>query len=212
MVIINAFNLIDGINGLSGSISTLIALVFGTWFLLVDHLEMAVVAMALAGSVIAFLKYNITPAKIFMGDTGSLLVGLICAILALQFIELHNVLEDSPYAVKAVPAVAIGILILPLFDTLRVFLTRILRGKSPMTADRNHIHHLLIDCGLSHMQATLLLVVVNMVFILLVFRFQYLGTFNLLLLILLCMTLFTAVLIVWRYQYRVQSDIQTKER
>ena len=101
-------------------------------------------ALALAGSTTAFLKYNVTPAKIFMGDTGSLLVGLVCAILALQFIELHNVLEDSPYKVKSVPAVAIGILILPLFDTLRVFLTRILRGRSPLSADRNHIHHLLI--------------------------------------------------------------------
>ena len=86
MVIINAFNLIDGINGLSGSISTLIALVLGTWFFLIGHVELAVVAFALAGSTIAFLKYNFTPAKIFMGDTGSLLVGLICAILTIQFI------------------------------------------------------------------------------------------------------------------------------
>ncbi len=198
LVIINAFNLIDGINGLSGSISTLIALILGTWFYLIDHLELAVVAFALAGSTIAFLKYNVTPARIFMGDAGALLVGLICSILTIQFIELHKVIPQSPYAVKAVPAVAIGILILPLFDTLRVFLTRIFRGRSPLSPDRNHIHHLLIDCGFSHMQATSMLVMVNIIFILLVFRLQHLGTFQLLLLIVSLASFLTVLLLVMR--------------
>ena len=205
LVIINAFNLIDGINGLSGSISTLIALILGTWFYLTDHLELAVVAFALAGSTIAFLKYNVTPAKIFMGDTGSLLVGLICSILALQFIELHRDLSDSAYAVQAVPAVAIGILILPLFDTLRVFLTRIFQGRSPLSADRNHIHHLLIDCGLTHMQATTVLVIVNIVFILLVFRLQHIGTYRLLILIFALATGMTLLLLFIR---RRQQNIK----
>ena len=89
IVIINAFNLIDGINGLSGSMGTLIALTLGTWFLLIDRVELAIVAFSLAGAVMAFLKYNYSPAKIFMGDTGSLLIGLICAILVIKFIELH---------------------------------------------------------------------------------------------------------------------------
>ncbi|NND05778.1 MAG: undecaprenyl/decaprenyl-phosphate alpha-N-acetylglucosaminyl 1-phosphate transferase [Saprospiraceae bacterium] len=209
LVIINAFNLIDGINGLSGSISTLIALVLGTWFFLIDHLEMAIVAMALAGSTIAFLKYNITPAKIFMGDTGALLVGLICAILALQFIELHNELEGSPYAMQAVPAVAIGILIIPLFDTLRVFLTRIIRGRSPLTADRNHIHHLMIDCGMTHMKATSILVLANMLFILISYQFQHLGTYNLLLLILSLATFSTLGLLFWRRQVAQKRSIST---
>ncbi len=79
LVIINAFNLIDGINGLSGSIAVLISVTFGTWFLLVEHIELAIVAFSLAGSVIAFLKYNFTPAKIFMGDTGAYLIGVIAA-------------------------------------------------------------------------------------------------------------------------------------
>ncbi len=204
LVIINAFNLIDGINGLSGSISTLIALVLGPWFYLVGHVELAIVAFALAGSTIAFLKYNFSPAKIFMGDTGSLLIGLICAILALQFIELHRDLQDSPYAVNAVPAVAIGILILPLFDTFRVFLTRILRGRSPLSADRNHIHHLIIDCGLSHMQATGILILVNVFFILVVFQLQHLGTFVLLILILTLATLMTVLLLYLRHRQRIK--------
>lgn len=184
LVIINSFNLIDGINGLSGSIACLIALTLGSWFYAIDRIELAILAFALVGSGIAFLKYNITPAKIFMGDTGALFVGAICAILAIQFIEVHNELVNSPYAFKAVPAVAVAVLILPLFDTLRVFTMRTLRGRSPLHADRSHIHHLLLDSGLTHMQATVVLVVFNILFILMAVRFQGIGSFYLLLLIL----------------------------
>jgi UDP-N-acetylmuramyl pentapeptide phosphotransferase/UDP-N-acetylglucosamine-1-phosphate transferase len=184
LVIINAFNLIDGINGLSGSIGVLISITLGSWFFLIDHVELSIVAFALAGSIIAFLKYNFTPAQIFMGDTGSLLVGLVCSILTLKFIELHNTIPDSEFAFQAVPAVAIGILILPLFDTLRVFIMRIAKGKSPLHPDRNHIHHLLLDSGLSHMQATGVLVMVNLLFIFMVVKLQGIGTLNLLIVIL----------------------------
>jgi UDP-GlcNAc:undecaprenyl-phosphate GlcNAc-1-phosphate transferase len=185
LVIINAFNLIDGINGLSGSIATLIAGTLGTWFLLIQRYDMAIVAFSLAGAVVAFLKYNYTPAKIFMGDTGALLIGLVCSILTIRFIELDYQLEPGhPFKINAAPAVGIGILILPLFDTLRVFITRILNGKSPLYPDRNHIHHLLIDSGLSHMQATFVLVVVNFIFIVTVFLLQkYTDTLLLILLI-----------------------------
>ena len=183
IVIINAFNLIDGINGLSGSIGVLISFTLGVWFFSTDHYEFAVTAFSLAGALIAFLKYNYTPAKIFMGDTGSLLVGLVCSILTIKFIEFHRLLPvTSPFYLKSVPAVAIGILILPLFDTLRVFTTRVFQGKSPFYPDRSHIHHLLIDSGLTHMQATYLLVVVNILFIIMVFSLQSIGTLPLLIL------------------------------
>ncbi len=187
IVIINAFNLIDGINGLSGSIGTLISGVLGAWFYLIDEIGLALVAFALAGALIAFLKYNFTPAKIFMGDTGSLLVGLISSILILKFIQCHDPALITPdkakYAFDAVPAVAIGILILPLFDTLRVFTMRILKGKSPFDPDRTHIHHLLLDFGFSHMQATGVLVLTNIGFIVLVFYLQHIGLHYLLFLV-----------------------------
>lgn len=194
IVIINAFNLIDGINGLSGSIGTLIAVTLGMWFYMIDEIAISIVAFSLAGSTIAFLKYNITPAKIFMGDTGSLLLGMVCAILAILFIEIHNNLGDSPYAFKAAPSVAFGILILPLFDTLRVFIMRMAKRKSPFHPDRNHIHHLLIDSGLTHMQATITLVVVNLIFIFIVVKLQGIGTLNLLILILGIATLLSVLL------------------
>ena len=188
IVIINAFNLIDGINGLSGSLGTLISCILGAWFYLVDEIGLALVAFALSGALIAFLKYNYTPAKIFMGDTGSLLVGLVCSILVIKFIEFNDPALIRPgmeeYAFSAVPAVAIGILILPLFDTLRVFTMRILKGKSPFDPDRTHIHHLLLDFGLSHMQATGLLVAVNLGFIILVYYLQNIGLHQLLFVVL----------------------------
>jgi len=197
LVIINAFNLIDGINGLSGSIGTLISIVLGFWFFLAKQPELAIVAFSLAGALIAFLKYNFTPARIFMGDTGSLLVGIICSILIIKFIEVQNMMNvklkdaiaagdpilDNPLIFDAVPAIAIGIMVLPLFDTLRVFTMRILKGKSPFHPDRTHIHHLLIDFGLSHMQATGILVIVNIFFILLAVGLQHIGSMSLLLVI-----------------------------
>lgn len=193
LVIINAFNLLDGINGLTGSIATLISITLGTWFFLVDRTDLAIIAFSLAGATIAFLRYNITPARIFMGDTGSMLIGLISAILVIEFIEIHAEIQGSPYAFRAVPAVAVGILILPLFDTLRVFTVRILKGKSPMHADRSHIHHLLLDAGLTHMQATTVLLIVNLAFIFFVVYFQDMGNLKLILIILGIATLLTAI-------------------
>lgn len=186
IVIINSFNLIDGINGLSGSISTLVALTLGTWFYLVDKTGYAIMAFSLAGAVVAFLKYNFTPARIFMGDTGALLLGLILSILIINFIEINQqiLVSTNPsvskvYAITTGPAVAIGILILPLFDTLRVFLIRMSRGRSPFSPDRMHIHHLLIDFGFTHMQATGILVLVSTLFIALSLALQNIGTFSL---------------------------------
>ena len=206
IVIINAFNLIDGINGLSGGLGTLICVVLGIWFLKVDSVEIAMVAFALAGSLVAFLRYNITPAKIFMGDTGSLLLGLVCSILTIKFIELHNGLEDRTFAFDSAPSMAIAILILPLFDTLRVFTIRLMNGKSPFHPDRNHIHHMMIDAGLSHTQASIFLIIVNFIFILIAFMLQGLGNLSLLIVILLLALLLSYIL--YRISQRKQKMIK----
>ncbi len=211
LVIINAFNLIDGINGLSGGLGTLISVVLGTWFFLIDRLEIAIVAFSLAGSLIAFLKFNVTPAKIFMGDTGSLLLGLVCSILAIQFIELHQDLKGSPYAFKAAPSVAIGILILPLFDTLRVFTMRILRGRSPFRPDRNHIHHLLLDSGLSHMQASGTLIIVNILFMFMAYKLQGIGNLYLLLVIFSIALILTALLFLYARKQRIKRKLNPEK-
>lgn len=194
LVIINAFNLIDGINGLSGSVGLLITISLGTWFLLVDKIELAIIAFSMAGALIAFLNYNFSPAKIFMGDTGSMLVGLTCATLVIKFLNFHSTEPNGPYSFKAAPAIAFGILILPLFDTLRVFIKRVMQGKSPFYPDRSHIHHMLIDIGLSHMQATGVLVLSNIIFVILVATLQDLGNFNVISITLVLATALTSYL------------------
>lgn len=182
IVVINAFNLIDGVDGLAGSIGMLVAATFGAYFLYVDEMLYAVMGFAMAAGLAAFLIYNITPAKIFMGDTGSLLVGLVNATLAVKFIEVAgDPASKSP--VMAVPAIAFAILIVPLFDTLRVFSIRMSRGRSPFTADRHHIHHYMLALGLSHRQTTLVAVLFNAGFIALAFSLQSIGTTYLMLLV-----------------------------
>ena len=195
IVIMNSFNLIDGINGLSGSITTLVTLFFGGWFLAVDEAGLAIMAFATMGSVVAFLRYNFPNAKVFMGDAGSLVLGMIISVLTIRFIELQIKLPvTNPYHYSAAPAMAIATLILPLFDTARVFISRAIRGRSPLQPDRNHVHHLLIDSGLSHTQATLILVTVNVIFIILVVQLQGMGNALLLGFIILLALAFMGVL------------------
>ncbi len=195
VLVINAFNLIDGINGLAGTIGVIITATFGIWFFLIDRIELAIICFTLMGSIIAFLKYNYTPAKIFMGDTGSLLVGLVSSMLAIQFMEINNNLV-SPYAISAAPAVTIAILIIPLYDTLRVFITRAIRGRSPFYPDKTHIHHLLLDLGYSHLQGTIILAITNMLFILVAYLLQKQGmdTLVLAIIILALATILSAML------------------
>jgi UDP-GlcNAc:undecaprenyl-phosphate/decaprenyl-phosphate GlcNAc-1-phosphate transferase len=164
--ITNAFNLIDGIDGLAGSIGIITSAVFGCWFALMESYQYAILAFSLMGALLGFLYYNWSPAKIFMGDTGSLLVGFVTALLAVKFIEMNRLMErEASYKVLSVPVVTIGILIIPLFDTLRVFTIRILKKKSPFSPDRNHLHHLLLDRGLTHSKATLTLAGFNVAMI-----------------------------------------------
>ena len=213
-ILVNAFNLIDGINGLAGCIAVLISLTLGLWFLLVDRMDMAMVAFSLIGATLAFLNYNFTPAKIFMGDTGSLLLGLICSILAIKFIEYNGdpmlIAEHPGLVIKSAPAVAIGILILPLFDTLRVFITRMLKGKSPFYPDKTHIHHLVLDCGLSHLQGTLTLVLVNIAFIILVYYLQGIGSFNLIVVLLTIASVSSGILYLYTRRIRIARHQMAK--
>lgn len=193
--IINAFNLIDGINGLAGSIGLLCCLCFGIHFYLIEVSALAVVAFSLAGSILAFLWYNFTPAKIFMGDTGSLLLGTVCAILGIRFIQINDTLApNDPYSLGAGPAVAIAVLILPLYDTLSVFSRRIVRGRSPFTPDKTHIHHQLLSLGFNHSQTTAVLIFVNLLFIGVAYTFNKLGLFEVLMIEFVLAFLFSLLL------------------
>ncbi len=168
--ITNAINLIDGLDGLAGSIVFIISVTFGIFFF--DPLpSYAFVAFSLAGATLGFLRYNFHKATIFMGDTGSLVCGFIVSIMAIQFIEMQSV--------EASPGIALGILVLPIFDTLRVFSIRILNGRSPFYPDKNHIHHRLVAMNMSHLQAVCTLIVFNIFVIIIVVSFAYYGTLSL---------------------------------
>jgi UDP-GlcNAc:undecaprenyl-phosphate GlcNAc-1-phosphate transferase len=183
IVVINSFNLIDGVDGLAASLGILAMLIFGTYFFAVAQQAYALLAFSMAGSLVAFMIFNHHPAKIFMGDSGSLMIGLVSAILVIKFINIAN----APLVTVPVPsAVAIGfaILIVPLLDTFRVFSIRIVNGRSPFTPDRNHVHHLLLYRGLSHAAVTFTCVGINIGFILLAWFGRSLGPTYLLLIIL----------------------------
>ncbi|MFZ9386310.1 MAG: MraY family glycosyltransferase [Chitinophagaceae bacterium] len=184
IVIINSFNLIDGVDGLAASLGVLTMIVFGGYFFVIDFQAYALLAFAMAGSLVAFLIFNHYPAKIFMGDSGSLMIGLVNAILVIKFINV----ADAPFVSLQVPAavpIGFAILMVPLLDTLRVFSIRIFNGRSPFTPDRNHVHHLLLDRGLGHMAVTVTCVSVNIAFIGLAWLGKGLGPNYLLLTILI---------------------------
>ncbi|MFM7672197.1 MAG: MraY family glycosyltransferase [Bacteroidota bacterium] len=175
IVVINAFNLIDGIDGLAASLGIVSVSVFGFYFFLSGDFSYAMLAFSLGGSLLAFLIFNHPPARIFMGDSGSLLIGTVNAILVIRFIHTAS----APNAVLPLgSAVSLGfaILFVPLLDTLRMFSVRLLKGHSPFSPDRNHFHHLLLDRGMSHFFITLTCVVVNLIFIGFAWYFRFLGS------------------------------------
>lgn len=206
IVIINAFNLIDGVDGLAGSIGLICSSIFGIFFLLNNNIPYALLGFSLSAGLLAFLIYNFHPAKIFMGDTGSLLVGLVNAILAIKFIQTSN--TNNFVEINCIPAIAFGILLLPLLDTLRVFTIRIFKRKSPFTPDRNHLHHLLLDSGLNHKQVTFTSILISLFFVISTYFFQFVGTT---ILILSQITLFFAmVYFVFNYTEKTKAIKLTK--
>ena len=171
----NSFNLIDGIDGLAGSICVIASSIFGVWFLQIGNQFLSVLSFSLAAGIVAFLIYNWQPSKIFMGDTGSLVTGFTLACLGLVYIKTSGVNGAFFLGIKSSIALTVTVLILPIYDTLRVFSLRILKGGSPFVADRIHIHHILIRQNLTHGQATLVLVGYNLVLISCVFLLDFLG-------------------------------------
>lgn len=178
LLLMNAFNLIDGINCLAGSLGLVACIFFAYCFWKLEATGFLIMAIAMCGCLAGFLVYNRTPARIFMGDTGSLFLGFIISIFSIYLLEFsnrHSIKIALPF-MKSVPAVVLSLLIIPIFDTLRVFLMRILKGQSPFHADRNHIHHRLIDLNLTHIQATLVLVITTIALVALILSLQMLST------------------------------------
>jgi UDP-N-acetylmuramyl pentapeptide phosphotransferase/UDP-N-acetylglucosamine-1-phosphate transferase len=165
IVIINAFNLIDGIDGLAGGIGFIGSVAFGSFFWYSNQLTWAAIAFAVAGALLAFLKFNFAPAKIFMGDGGSLLIGFLLSVMCVKFLATPILFDENQNLFLPAPVIALSILIVPLADMVRVSIIRILNKKSPFQADRNHVHHLLLNLGLNHKTAAVTLYIINILFI-----------------------------------------------
>ena len=170
LTIINSYNLIDGIDGLASVVGIVIMVIFTTIFYLTKEYFFALVSITMNACLMAFLGFNLSSdKKIFMGDTGSLIVGFVISILTLKFLALRpTAYTDLPFLLENAPLIAISILIVPLFDTARVFAIRIANKKAPFSPDRNHTHHVLIDYwGLSHKQASFIIGCFNLLFVML---------------------------------------------
>jgi len=165
IVITNGFNLIDGIDGLAGGIGLISSLSFGGIALIMEQTDMALIAFTLSGALVGFLKFNTFPARIFMGDTGSLVVGMILAVLAINCIK-YGLVTETHSLPHIGPLLAISLLAIPLFDSLRVFVVRAIKRTGTLTAARDHVHHALIDLGAGHKYTSFLLYIVAVIIIL----------------------------------------------
>ena len=161
VLLINALNLIDGIDGLAGSIGTFAAITLGFLFWHADAIQWSIVAFSLAAALIAFLRFNIHQAQIFMGDTGAMFLGLIIGVLSIQYLNSSWTVQHVGYSLLNVAI----IVLIPVIDLVRVFITRMLNGKSPFEADRTHIHHILIDTGLNTWCICSFLILLNAIYL-----------------------------------------------
>lgn len=160
LLIINANNLIDGVDGLAGTLSLISSVFFGVVFLTNNDIVFAALSFSIASALSIFLVFNYSPPKIFMGDNGSLVIGLLNALLVVQFINLETT-NGVLFHSNTAPAIGMAVLFIPIIDTIRVMALRIFKGKSPFVGDNNHIHHLLLRRGFSHMKTTFILSISN---------------------------------------------------
>jgi len=174
LVIINAFNLIDGVDGLAGMLGVVTGLFFALSFLIAGDIPYAILAFSLVFGLLGFLVYNFSPARVFMGDTGSLFLGLVFSVLAVRFIKTDSLLL-SRLKITETGALAFAALFVPLMDTLRVFSIRIYKGLSPFDRDVNHVHHLLLNKGMSHRRVAFVLTIMSLAYLTLAYFLQPFG-------------------------------------
>ena len=160
VIIINAYNLVDGLDGLAGSLGITSALLFGIWFLLNGFMAEAILAASLIGALGGFLRYNRPPAQIFMGDTGSQIIGLLMAVMAFRLIGLNP--QATTLQLTTPTIFAFSLMIVPMFDTFRIIIIRMLCNRSPMAPDMRHLHHCMLKLGYGQRAISLLLVIASL--------------------------------------------------
>ena len=178
-VIINAINLIDGLDGLAGIISLLASFFFGVLFLFSGNIPLSLLSMVLCGTMLGFIVFNFSPARVFMGDAGSLSIGAIFCVLSINCINESYHLAPEWISSLNKPVLTMSIMTYPLLDTLRVFVLRISKGKSPLKADKNHIHHYFEKKDIGHAKTSVILFIYSIIVVLFQFFVEwYLGISN----------------------------------
>jgi UDP-N-acetylmuramyl pentapeptide phosphotransferase/UDP-N-acetylglucosamine-1-phosphate transferase len=168
IILTNAYNLIDGLDGLAGTVGIIILTFFGVWFGAVGDHSIGLIALVFAGGMMAFLFFNWQPSKIFMGDTGALTIGLLISYIAIQFInQNYHLSAEHSFKFSSSIATAVCVVIIPVFDTTRVIILRVVNGQSPFKADKNHFHHQFLKLGFSHSGSVLIIGGINLGMILL---------------------------------------------
>jgi UDP-N-acetylmuramyl pentapeptide phosphotransferase/UDP-N-acetylglucosamine-1-phosphate transferase len=157
----NAYNFIDGVDGLAGCLGVVATSCMGALFFYYGKYDYALLSFCITGALLGFLFFNFSPAKIFMGDTGSLVVGFLISVLSIEL--LNSGASGAETAIN--PAFIFAILFVPLFDILRVFSIRVFNGSSPFHADRNHLHHVILRYGFGHRSTALLMSSFSLLFI-----------------------------------------------
>lgn len=158
--VVNAFNLMDGVDGLVGGLSLLGFIMFLIASLFFEDNLLGIVSVVFIGAIIAFLKFNLSAKKIFMGDSGSLFLGFILVTLGIRMTERQMTDDQNNFALPFL--FVVSFFSIPVFDSIRVYLGRMKKGNSPFLADKSHLHHLLLKAGLDHKKITLTVVVLCM--------------------------------------------------
>ena len=193
----NAINLIDGLDGLAVGVSSIASISLLALTLISNNPNVAILTAAVAGAGFGFLPYNFNPAKIFMGDTGALFLGFILACISIE-----GCLKVSAIISFAIPILILG---LPIFDTLFAILRRVLTGRSPMSPDRGHLHHRLLDMGFSQKQVVAILYTMTTLLCLTAVVISVKGYFRGILLIL-------AVLLIIMVSVKLMGELRDPEK
>jgi UDP-N-acetylmuramyl pentapeptide phosphotransferase/UDP-N-acetylglucosamine-1-phosphate transferase len=164
--IINSINLIDGVNGLSSGYCIMASAVFGILFYMADNVPMTILATVSIGSLIPFFLHNVfgKKSKMFIGDGGTLVMGVVMSTFVVNTLSIDFTLPLYNYNFGLAPF-ALAVMSIPVFDTLRVMISRILRGTSPFHPDKTHLHHLFIELGFSHAGTTISILTLNSIII-----------------------------------------------
>ena len=209
LALINAFNLLDGIDGLTAITGIIVASFYSYMFYQLGYFYYLSISITTIATLLAFLRFNFSvKRKIFMGDTGSLTIGLVLGLLTLKLMTADAVYASLHFNPKQLPLILVAVLFVPILDTCRVMMIRLLKGVSMFSPDRNHVHHIIVDYGLSHRKASSLIGLVN--FCIGLFMFFVIINYNTLESTLLLISIFAAGILLMFLMNRNKRALRLK--